>query len=372
MTIIQNLERHYGLRRHEGEFGLEIETEATKNYEIPKFSFWEVHNDNSLRGPAPREYVLRQPLLFKDVPEALREFKDKTAKIEFIQDSITTSIHVHINMLNETWLTFGNFLTVYSLVENLLVRYAGEDRKGNMFCLPMCDAEENFKSMLNLLHMIEAKRYDRLMLDRETTKYSALNLGSLANLGSLEQRSFRGVTDTDVIYQWISILHRILEYSRQKQTPIDFVSIWKEKGPEVLTDIFGPDRKLLKLADEDELLEKNFWYSINIANAIKDWNALDKAPKPKKPKTKDLETVSMKLYGVRFDQLTEAQKRKVLSSVQMSWYETEEVPLGEPGWEAEQFLEEIRLTERTATGQRARRAVEFQVPPAPAPIEDDF
>ena len=52
---------HYGLRRHDGDFGIEIETESEDQYKYPKSRFWDFHPDNSLRHFGV-EYVLKAPM----------------------------------------------------------------------------------------------------------------------------------------------------------------------------------------------------------------------------------------------------------------------------------------------------------------------
>lgn len=176
---------------HKGTFGLEIETETAEAYDVPKFSFWDVHRDGSLRNFG-QEYVLKQPLDFNEhIPLALEEFRVKTSKGILISLELCsqTSVHVHINFLGETFQTLGNFLTIYSLTENLLIRMSGADRLSNLFALPICDAETTFFNMKNMLDGIKAKQYNSMVFDPEYTKYAAINLAALSRFGSLEIRS---------------------------------------------------------------------------------------------------------------------------------------------------------------------------------------
>lgn len=317
MTISNAFTRTFGntYKNFSGDIGLEIETETTEEYKVPKFSFWTVHADGSLRGFG-QEYVLKQPLDFdKTLPEALKEFKDKTKSIPFVKDSITTSVHVHLNFLNDDFVTLGNFLTAYSFVENLLIRYSGDDRLSNLFCLPICDAEETYKNIMRLVKALPDRAYGRLQFDVDSTKYGALNLSSLVRYGSLEIRSFRGTTDTDLIYTWVGILYSILRYSRQKGLiPPQIITAYKEKGIELLSDIFGEYRKLIRHKDEEKLLDDNLWYAVNIAcGGVKDWTKIDPIPNAKKPKLSDLDKLSIDNFGVTsFETLTHDQQRAVL------------------------------------------------------------
>lgn len=343
MVIYNTLNKHFGSRfnNFKGDIGLEIETESKEDYTIPKFSFWDVHNDNSLRDIG-REYVLKQPLDFEEtLPKALTEFVDKTKAVKFIQNSITTSIHVHLNLLNDNFLTLGNFLTVYTLVENILIRYSGEDRLSNLFCLPICDAEDTYHNMLRLLEGVRDRKYNRLSFDIDRTKYGALNLSSLATRGSLEIRSFRGTTDTKLIYNWIGILYSILKFARQDGlVPPAIILAYKDKGTEILTDVFSSYRKDIRHPDEEKLLEKNFWYAANLAYSIQDWKKLELVPKKKKPSAGALDKESLKHFKRTFQELNFHEQRAVLEIL---------------GVEEEQQPEEVPTAVEAATG--AQRGV---------------
>lgn len=310
MSFYDEFSKYKNIKRYEGEFGLEIETEGKHAYDIPKMSFWSAHIDDSLRGPAPYEYVLKVPLKFeKEIPQALDEFRTKTKDVKFDEDSFTTSVHTHVNMLNEKFTTFGNFIVTYTVVENLLKKFAGETRESNLFCLPFSDAEENYNNLTWILQRLNKREFMNMELDMQAAKYAAMNFCSLHKFGSLEIRLLRGTTDTRVIHDWLGILYSILQFSRQDYDPKQMISLWKNKGSELLTDIFGPYRKLLRFKDEDSLIEQNFWYAANAAMVIPDWRALDKEVKAKKLSYKNLDDLGLKIFGKPYDDLNEGEKK---------------------------------------------------------------
>lgn len=328
MTAIKDVLSKYvrSQKAYKGDFGLEIETECKVPYGPPKFSFWNVHADGSLRDFG-LEYVLKRPVSFgKELREALTEFKEKTKGINFIQDSFTTSVHVHLNFLNDTFLTMGNFFTLYCFVENILVKYSGSDRLSNNFCLPVCDAEENYKNMKAMLQSVDTQRFSALSLDEESHKYAALNLASLGIRGSLEVRSFRGTTDIELIFKWCSILHALLTYSRQpKLKPLGIVDHYRKAGSaEFLTDIFGGLRKEIRCEEEDALIEKNFWYAINVATCVSSWDNLDLVFKPAKRSLRDLDNLSMKSFGKNWTELSLKQQQSLLNKIGASSIEVVE------------------------------------------------
>lgn len=312
-------------KNHTGEFGIEIETETKSAYEYPKFTYWECHQDGSLRDYGV-EYVLKQPVkYYQEVNLALEEFKDKTKNLKFIKDSPSTSVHVHINFLQEEARTLGNFFTLYSMFENILIRYSGPDRLSNLFCLPICDAEETYRNMVSMIHNIQNRKYIGISLSEQAVKYAACNLSSLYKYGSIEIRSFRGETDIEKIRNWISILYQLLDYSRQDIDPKQIMMRWKERQGKFLDDVFRDFRKEIAHKDELELIDNNIWYAASIAYSLKDWSqfgAEEKIPEFK-PKQKDLDTYSINLFGQPFDQIPVVDQehvRHVLQQAHMSKY----------------------------------------------------
>lgn len=272
------------LNRHDGQFGIEIETETLEDYQIPKMKFWTVENDGSLRNVG-REYISKGPLsLGGQLEGALEEFKSSTKDIKFIEGSYSTSVHVHVNMLNRSLLHLNNFIVLYTLVENLLLEYAGDDRKSNLFCLPMRDAEgnvnniETFLTYLNSSRSVDAFR----SLNNASMKYAALNIAPMGNIGSLEFRSFRGVTDIKDIIQWVKIIQKIVDYSQMDGlTPPRIIFKWREGTKPFLEDLFGDLYHLVSHPNEKELVSSNVWFAYKFARTCKDWTTINEAYKPK-------------------------------------------------------------------------------------------
>ena len=269
----------------DGTYGIEIETEAKQQYSMPKFSFWNHKPDGSLRDFGI-EYVLKVPLMYgKELNEALEEFKNKTAKINFIQDSNSTSVHVHINMLPEKWRTLANFLTIYTLVENVLMEVSGEFRRNNLFCLPIRSVPRVAGLMNELFTQVNRKNYNigRILGNQRNEgvwnqiKYAALNLGCLTRFGSVEIRSFRGETDADVIHTWVSIFEQILKFSRMNVTPTYIMDQYKAKGLEFIQEIFGEYYEMIHYDNIEELIKPNIWYAGDLAYMLTEeqWNKLD-------------------------------------------------------------------------------------------------
>jgi hypothetical protein len=322
MNIYEVIKTLKNTKRHDGEFGVEIETETKTPYDAPMLKYWSTHQDGSLRNFGI-EYVLRQPLLVKtQIPDALEEFEALTKNIKFIKDSHTTSVHVHVNMLNETFRTFANFLCTYTLVENLLIRYSGPDRLSNLFCLPICDAEDTYKNIIHMMRAVNEKNYKALLFSENQVKYGALNLASFNSLGSLEIRTFRGETDIKEIKKWINIIYSVLTYARnQKRSPHTIMEDWKSNNLRILDEIFGNSRDDISYKDEKELLEKNLFYAASIAYSVRDWSNFDlERPKKEfKPTASQIKSEASILFGMEPTNLNSAQLDYVYISLQKKW-----------------------------------------------------
>ncbi len=300
-------------KKFTGNVGLEIETESNEIYPIPDMKFWFAQIDPSLRGKFNQEYTLKQPVRFQgELDSALNEFQESTKNIKFIKNSITSSVHVHLNFLNSTFREMGNFITAYALTENLLSNYAGENRKSNLFCLSIRDAEETYKNCVSLFQKAEKQDYANIFFKEQHVKYAALNLSALKNFGSLEIRSFRGETNIIPIKKWISILENLYKYSHEKdRTPKDILLDWKNKQAEVLPDIYGDYAKELIYKDYISDLNSNVWYAACIAYSVKNWIKIDEVKNEekevKKYTMKELNQAAKHLFGFPMVELDLAQ-----------------------------------------------------------------
>lgn len=315
--------------KHSGEIGLEIETEtqtmkdypqailvaAGRGVEIQHLEWWKGFQDNSLRNFG-MEYALRNPVLFEgELDTALTEFKNFSKNIKFIKDPVKASVHVHLNCLGETFKTIGNFLTLYALYENLLIRYSGPNRVSNMFCIPICDGEETAKNMAKFVMAAKNKNYNAMFFKEDAVKYAALNLASFWNYGSIEIRSYRGETNTDLIKIWVSILYQMMKYSRKKINPHDIILLYELDPDELYKQVFGQYTGVIYHKDKDELVFKNLWYSANIAYSMhkNDWDTMSLVPELKADFDIDiLDDVSRDRFGSDYQDLNEIAQKWVI------------------------------------------------------------
>lgn len=295
-------------KRYTGTFGIEIETETKGSMEGPHpdagypadfftldtrtgkliipIDGWEGHVDNSLRNFG-REFVLQKPLDFNQLMDALDRFGEATKGVKFIKNAPATSVHVHVNMLPERPTTMANFLTLYTLFENVLVDYSGESRRSNLFALPMRVSGFTNHNLVALLRLLDDGILHYVTFDPRSIKYSALNIAPLNTQGSVEIRSFRGETDVGEIKAWVSILNKMLEYARKAGTPPDILERLKVREVTFFDEVFEEmgEKILASVNDISTLMDRNLWFTLRLVKAVKNWEKIDE-PQSKSKKAK--------------------------------------------------------------------------------------
>lgn len=324
-TIRQSLEGSYRFRPCVGDYGIEIETETKKPWDMGPLNHWKIVPDGSLRNYG-REFVIKGVVSYgKELDTALEEFREATKDLKFIppSDTVSTSVHVHRNILNSTWKTLGNFLTFYTMFENLLIRYSGPDRVSNLFCRTIKDAEQTFRNIQNVFRNVERKNYGGLNFSEQTVKYAALNLSPIVKFGSVELRSLEGDYRVERIKEWIDIIQAMWVMSEDKElTPPKILQLLKNNNTlnknnisQLLKNVFGPKLyKKLTQIDEVKLVEDNLSYAVGIAFCVKDWNSLDSDIKVSVSK-QDLIRYAFEIYGKKLEDLTPGQSKNIHSMV---------------------------------------------------------
>tara|TARA_R110000851_G_scaffold88343_1_gene193001 strand:- start:527 stop:1486 length:960 start_codon:yes stop_codon:yes gene_type:complete len=206
----------------DGDVGIEIEMEGEN---LPKrgTALWHVEHDGSLRGEDNAEYVLRKPVPFADVELALEEIVEDLSDSTLLP-STRTGVHVHVNVQQLDLVQLATFITLYLVVEDLLLEAAGEHRQSNLFCLKGCEAE----------YMVQhaAKFFETGDLDyiaNDSIRYSGINLAAIAKYGSVEFRSLRTPDDIMSIAKWVRAFKNMKDLSVERyKNPIDVLTGFSE------------------------------------------------------------------------------------------------------------------------------------------------
>jgi hypothetical protein len=251
---MQVKDKYFNGRDVDGEVGIEIEMEGKHFPDPVSFTHatdgvWAGHHDGSLRGSSI-EIVLFKPVPRDMVNEVLASAVKTliNAGSELIP-SVRTGVHVHINIRHMTEEEVFKFMFCWFLMESVLVRYCGEDRVGNLFCLRGSDAE----AYMDLLESA-VKEGDFNILYTDELRYSAMNPKALIEYGSLEFRCLKTPEDIMDVSDWVDILLAVKDFSLTIEDPAELLDmISRVGGDEIAEKCFGP--LLEKLPVEDWTME---------------------------------------------------------------------------------------------------------------------
>lgn len=225
----------------EGEVGLEIEVEGSG---LPAVfdNNWTSTHDGSLRGES-MEYVFKKPVSVATSSLLIGSLKAKfKSSGAIIKESERSGVHVHINVQDLTVPQYFNMLTIYYIVEEMLVKYCGQSREGNLFCLRLKDSGY-------VSHILEKLAKDPRKIERylftDQLRYGAVNLKATAQYGSLEFRCMRGTTDSTVLNTWIGTLSRIKEVAKTYPSPQEIIDSFSVDGVDVFLDkVLGENKDM--------------------------------------------------------------------------------------------------------------------------------
>lgn len=283
---MSNIADIVGLRKVDGCLGLEIETEAERPYDQPVIDNWTVKPDGSLRDFG-LEYISRSPVKRDGLKKHLTDWKDGLGNIHgrLRRDSISTSVHVHVNVLDMNPVQVLNFYLTGILLEGVMSRFAGPDRCGNLFCLRTRDAEHQFNSIKRQVAQISYIEDLAYSFNPNDYKYSNINLVPITRLGSMEFRVMRGTTDIDEIRVWSEAVHDLREFAKSFDTPVDFLRNLKDMGPDgLLKKVLGDNADTFKYPNYEKDITKNYIYLADMASCRKSWELPSNGMVPKKSK----------------------------------------------------------------------------------------
>lgn len=214
-------------------------------------NMWYQKGDGSLRGESC-EWVLRKPV------DALKAYEwldrlwyhaDLIKGVRFTP-SRRCGVHVHVNCQELTQKQVYNFISVYLLFENILLRWAGKEREGNFFCLRGMDARY---LSARLAHHRDSTQWRDL--PDEMVRYAALNVGALFRYGSLEFRALPTPSKSpQVIKDWANMMLQCKAESLKVKNPKEIVQKFSQIGAtEYMVRVFGAHTPLLKVAGVPEL-----------------------------------------------------------------------------------------------------------------------
>lgn len=212
------------------DIGIEVETEGrglADGHGNPLFVVpgWSAERDGSLRGES-MEWVLSAPIPRKNVNKLLKSLSGALKENGVVlAETDRCGVHVHVNIQDFTYEQAMNFIILYLIVEKLLVRYCGDDREGNLFCLRACDAD------MMIYQLRECRKRGSLKsMANDNFRYASINLAAVAKYGSLEFRALKTPKNVMDIEQWVNLLLRVRDAALVYETCQQVVEGFSKNG----------------------------------------------------------------------------------------------------------------------------------------------
>lgn len=212
---------------------------------------WRQEEDGSLRGES-MEFVLNVPIPRKQVKKALTALSNALAQNNVVlHETDRCGVHVHLNVQELTTVQAMNIIILYLIVEDLMVRYCGEDREGNLFCLRACDAD------MMIQQLRECKRTGSLMnMANNMFRYASINIAAIAKYGSLEFRSLKTPKNMMDIEEWVKLILCIRDAAVQYESSEQIVEGFSKNGEkQFLQGIFGDLYKKVYYKDCEQAMQ---------------------------------------------------------------------------------------------------------------------
>ena len=203
-------------RAKTGDIGLELELEATNA--LPRDAhidgvvgkksraMWNAKHDGSLRGNA-MEYVVSTPVFVDELPHMVNGLFEAFTKAKTkLDNSNRCSTHVHINIGGYTIDQLTAIIALWTTFEEALINWCGEARLNNHYSL----SSRNSVTMLETWEMFLRRGQTRFP---EGLKYSALNLNTIWNFGSVEFRCGPAADNAEIPIKWASFLYYLSKYA---------------------------------------------------------------------------------------------------------------------------------------------------------------
>lgn len=234
MSLNKKVKTFIPAKRHQpGMFGVEIEVDADcAGVILPEG--WKAVHDGSLKKINSMEFVFNKP---ENLPEAKKLVKNLYKNLGGIAgDSMLAGVHVHVNCQELTLKQLATFVYAAYSLEPAIIEQFGPNRKGNLFCLGLEDAENPVEVFKNALEEGNLNR-----LDTDSIRSAATNLTAIPRYGSVEFRAMMTPKTAEPILDWLDVLATLRETAPAMfETPRELVYGFSAAGiPQTLTRLVG-------------------------------------------------------------------------------------------------------------------------------------
>lgn len=180
--------------------GVELEIESFHNADYP--DGWHIEEDGSLRNNGME--IISCP---QTVGKLVDGFKHVHVNSRFRKQnekfSERTSIHVHVNCLDLTQEQAKSVVLWYALFEPVFFAMVDPSRRNNIHCVG-----------LDQTMLCEHYRRSLPMYVQRWSKYTALNLLPLNELGTIEFRHMEGHDDPERFRAWLKTLRNLWQFGQ--------------------------------------------------------------------------------------------------------------------------------------------------------------
>ena len=193
--------------------GMECEVEAVEDYRGQGLNAhgWNITEDGSLRNNG-REFI-STPMVLDKLLQAFQLLHTKDPSVDrknqylFLGDnpfSERTSIHVHVNCLDLTLDQVKAITMWYALFEPYFFKMVKPEREHNIHCV-----------QLNQTSLPEHYKRPFVSMVNKWSKYTALNLLPLKELGTIEFRHHHGTADFEEVSRWLNTIKNLWTYGKE-------------------------------------------------------------------------------------------------------------------------------------------------------------
>lgn len=224
--------------------GIELEIEGLSLDGIP--NMWDAVSDGSLRNNGV-EFITRGGFAGEDLENALDNLQ------EYLQDkspdlSERCSTHIHIDVRDMTPSQILNFMCLSVMLEHVLFSLFGNTRTANTFCLATDGGSTNYD------HIVKGLVNPAGILSTSWSKYAAIGLRRLQDLGTVEFRMFQPMLQKSQYVQVLNVLFAMKRLAKDMESPRSLVDFKLQHTASELIEVYMPD---VAYADTfDALLER--------------------------------------------------------------------------------------------------------------------
>lgn len=241
----------------QGHIGMEVEIEADSRTPsdgdldgivTSSGQRWRVTGDGSLRGDFAREYIFSGPVTRGEVPVLINGLFDKFSQLETqLNNSNRCSTHVHLNFQGTKLNEITSFIILWTVFEEILINWCGENRKTNHFALSAKQTQATLNAWESFLRYGNFPGQTR---GDNGLKYSSLNVLPLRTIGSLEVRCGAAADEPLKPTQWATLLDVMREYCLNTYEDVRVISYDISER--------GASQILRSLCEQEQVLEGMF------------------------------------------------------------------------------------------------------------------